>query len=80
MTSRSFHRICFILRLLPLSNVITRDIFASMGRRKVEGARPGGNRQAIFRALVESFRFGISLWGYATASSSKGDDVRTESG
>jgi hypothetical protein len=30
MTSRSFHRIFFIRRLLPLSKVITRDIVASI--------------------------------------------------
>jgi hypothetical protein len=44
------------------------------------GASQWGKCRGILCALVESFRFGISLWGYATASSSKGDDGRTESG
>jgi hypothetical protein len=43
------------------------------------GTRQWGTYRGILCALVGSFRFGISLWGYATISSSKGDDGRTES-
>jgi hypothetical protein len=42
MTSRSFHRICFIRRLLPLSKVITRDIMASIGWLKDARTRSWG--------------------------------------
>jgi len=58
MTSRSFHRICFICRLLPLSKVITRDIMASITRLK---NAEQGNGYGILCALVGSFRFGASL-------------------
>ncbi len=72
MTSRSFHRICFNRRLLPLGKVITRDIMTSI--KVADRCRNVGNFRGILRALVGSFRFFVSLWGYTDASSAEGDE------
>ena len=77
MTSRSFHRISFIRLLLPLSKVITRDIMAFI--QMADGCRNAVNFRGILCALVGSFRFSISLWMYADASSAEGDEGATES-
>jgi hypothetical protein len=77
MISRSFHRICLIRRLLPLSKVITRDIMASI--EVTDGCRNVGNLCGILCALVGPLSFLVSLWGYADDSSAEGDDGGAES-
>jgi hypothetical protein len=72
MTSRSFHRICFIRLLLPLSKLITRDITTSL--KKAEQCRNVGNFRGILCALLGSFRFFVSPWEYSDASSAEGGD------
>jgi len=72
ITSPSFHRICFIRRLLPLSKVITRDIMTSIGWLEDAGTGPWGNVRRTLCAVVGSFRFWVSLWGYAAASPAEG--------
>jgi hypothetical protein len=62
MTSRSFHRICFIRRLLPLSKVITRDIMTSMGWPEDAGTIRWGMGRGILCAMVRSIRFWVSPW------------------
>jgi hypothetical protein len=81
MTSRSFQRICFIRRLLPLSKVITRDIMASI--KVADGCRNAGGSRGILRALVGSFRFSISLWGTSLPrlpKARRGDGIRLRIG
>jgi hypothetical protein len=80
MTSRSFHRICFNRRLLPLSKVITRDIMTSIGWLEDGGPGRWGMGRGILCAMVGSIRFWASMWGYVAASSAKGGDTETESG
>jgi hypothetical protein len=79
MTSRSFHRISFIRRLLPLSKVITRDIMTSI--KLLEDGEPsvGEMGRGILCAMVGSIRLWLSLWGYVAVSSAKGGDGETES-
>lgn len=72
MTSRSFHRICFIRLLLPLSKLITRGITTSL--RKLSDAEIWGNFRGILCALVGSFRFFVSLWEYSDTPSAEGGD------
>jgi hypothetical protein len=74
MTSRSFHRICFNRRLLPLSKVITRDIMTSMGWLEDAGTSLWGMVRDILCAMVGSIRFSASLRGYVAAASAKGSD------
>jgi hypothetical protein len=78
MISRSFHRICLILRLLPLSKVITRDIMASI--KVADGRRNVGNIRGTLCAMVGPIRFWVSLWGYVAASSAKGEATRRGDG
>jgi hypothetical protein len=61
MTSRSFHRICFIRRLLPLSKVITRDIVASNRMAEACGNQAVGKWSLHLLRNGEIVPFEVSL-------------------
>lgn len=82
-TSRIFHRICLMRLLLPLSKVITRDIFASMGWRKVIGAGSSGKSPSHLPRIRGIVPFLGEPFGYVKAASTEmptGDGIRLRIG